>query len=108
LSTVNGGALKGRFVREHVVSGKWIVDFFVPEVRLAIEVDGSIHRQDSQRKRDHWKDEDCARFDITIVRVTNSEVFGDRDFLLQKLRQGWREAKLRPNRIIGKTWPLPK
>jgi very-short-patch-repair endonuclease len=108
LSTVNNGALKGRFVREHIVSGKWIVDFFIPEVRLAIEVDGSIHQQDRQRKHDHMKDEDCARFDITVLRVTNSEVFGDRELLLRKLRQGWRDAKQRPNHIIGKTSPLTK
>jgi hypothetical protein len=32
---------------------------------------------------------DCERFDITLIRVRNSEVFGDRDYLLQKLRAGW-------------------
>src|ERR1700692_3618839 len=43
LNSLNDGVLRGKFRREHVVSGKWIVDFFFPEIRLAIEVDGSLH-----------------------------------------------------------------
>jgi very-short-patch-repair endonuclease len=44
LNEVNGHALEGRFEREWVCGGRWIVDFYFPEVRLAIEVDGGYHR----------------------------------------------------------------
>jgi hypothetical protein len=47
------------------------------------------------------KDSDCRRFDITVLRLRNAEIFGDRDWLIKKLRAGWREAKDRENRIIG-------
>ena len=93
--------MRGKFKREHVVSGKWIVDFFFPEIRLAIEVDGSVHNTQVQRAKDLKKDSDCRRFDITVLRLHNAEVFGDRDLLMRKLRVGWREAKDRENRIIG-------
>jgi very-short-patch-repair endonuclease len=101
LTTVNGGALKGRIKYQHVISGKWIVDFFVPEIRLAIEVDGDYHLQKSQAIADLQKEKDCARFDITLVRVHNNEVFGNREALLEKLRDGWRKAKARKNTLIG-------
>jgi very-short-patch-repair endonuclease len=101
LNSLNGGVLRGTFKREHPVSGKWIVDFFFPEVRLAIEVDGSVHDTQIQRAKDLKKDSDCKRFDITVLRLRNAEVFGDRDWLIKKLRAGWREAKNRENRIIG-------
>lgn len=101
LSSINGGVLKGRFRAQHPVSGRWIVDFFFPENRLAIEVDGSIHTTEAQRKRDRLKDNDCKRFDITLVRIQNSEVYADRDALLHKLRNGWRSALDRNNKIIG-------
>lgn len=104
LNSLNGGVLRGGFRREHVISGKWIVDFFFPEIRLAIEVDGSIHNTSAQRAKDSEKDADCERFDITILRLRNSEIFGHRDRLLEKLRAGWRAAKHRHNRIIGKTY----
>ncbi len=103
LQNLNGGVLRGQFVREHVISGKWIVDFFFSKIRLAIEVDGSFHLTGHQIHRDRLKDADCAQFDITVLRVTNSEVFGPRDLLTNKLRAGWREALHRDNRVIGLT-----
>jgi very-short-patch-repair endonuclease/uncharacterized protein YifE (UPF0438 family) len=102
LNSINGGVLRGRFEREHVVSGKWVVDFFFPEVRLAIEVDGSIHDTQGQRAKDRLKDADCERFDITMLRLRNSEIFRDHGRLVEKLRAGWQAAKNRENRIIGK------
>jgi very-short-patch-repair endonuclease len=101
LWNLNGGVLCGRFHFQHVISGKWIVDFFFPEIRLAIEVDGGIHGEQFQILRDLEKDRDCTRFDITILRLSNADVFGDRECLVQKLREGWRRAKTRRNSIIG-------
>jgi len=101
LNSLNGGVLRGEFRREHVVSGKWIVDFFFPKIRLAIEVDGSVHNTQVQRAKDLKKDSDCKRFDITVLRLRNAEIFGDRAWLIEKLRASWREAKDRENRIIG-------
>jgi very-short-patch-repair endonuclease len=101
LNSLNDGALRGKFKREHVVSGKWIVDFFFPEIRLAIEVDGSVHDTPVQRAKDLKKDSDCKRFDITVLRIRNAEIFADREVLIQKIRAGWREALDRENRIIG-------
>jgi very-short-patch-repair endonuclease len=79
-------------VREHVASGKWIVDFFFPEIRLAIEVDGSTHNSQAQQAKDRQKDADCKRFDITVLRLRNAEIFGNRDRLTEKLR--WRRGKV--------------
>lgn len=107
LAELNGGVLKGRFIREHVISGKWIVDFYFAELRLAIEVDGSVHDTEYQRGRDRLKDADCARFDITVIRLSNREVFGDRTHLVKKLRDGWRKAQRRKNAIIGKRSSIP-
>lgn len=102
LNELNGGVLRGTFQRQYVISGKWIVDFFFPENRLAIEVDGSIHRTAKQKKRDRQKDEDCARFDITPLRINDWEIDGDRDRLIEKLRSAWRKANNRDNQIIRK------
>lgn len=101
LRELNGGVLRGKFLREHPISGEWIVDFFFPQIRLAIEVGGSIHRMENQFKRDRLKDADCARFDITILRIADSEVFGNREKLIEKLRSGWRMALSRENKIVG-------
>lgn len=104
LDGLAGGALLGKYRCQHVISGRWIVDFFFPEIRLAVEIDGSIHGTDEQQRKDHLKDADCNRFDITMVRITNAEVAGDRGRLVSKLREGWRRARDRENMIIGKPY----
>jgi len=102
LLSLNGGVLRNRFKMQHVASGRWIIDFFFPEVRLGVEIDGSIHRTHAQKRRDRQKDKDCAHFDITLLRVTNSDVFGNKNALATKLRYGWHQAIRRHNGIIGK------
>ena len=100
LNGLNGGVLKGKFTREHVISGKWIVDFFFHEIRLAVEVDGPVHFTNEQKQKDVMKDSDARRFDITILRLTNLEVFGDSRKVVEKLRSSWREALNRKNKLI--------
>ena len=92
LSGLSAGALDGRFRRECVCGGRWIVDFYFPEVRLAIEVDGGYHRSTPQRSWDLFKESELESEGITLLRVTNEEVLGDRERLLAKLRQAWRAA----------------
>jgi very-short-patch-repair endonuclease len=90
---LSGGALDGRFRREWVCGGRWIVDFYFPEVRLGIEVDGGYHRSTVQRGRDLFRASGVESAGVTLLRLTNEEVFGDRDRLLRKLRQAWRAAR---------------
>ena len=60
LNGLNNGVLRGKFKEQHIVSGKWIVDFFFPEIRLAIEIDGSVHRTAKQQSRDIKKQRTLA------------------------------------------------
>jgi len=63
-----------RFRRQHVIAG-YIVDFYCPSLRLAIEVDGGVH--EAQRERDSRRTADLARLGTTILRVSNSRVHAD-------------------------------
>ena len=92
LNDLNSGSIRGQFVCQHIFSSKWILDFFFPEIRLGIEIDGSIHEKPEQVKRDKQKNTDAKKFEITLLRITNAEVSGDRHLLIQKLRAGWRAS----------------
>ena len=92
LDELNEGALDGRFRREWVCGGRWIVDFYFPEVQLAIEVDGGYHRSTFQLGRDLFKATELEAAGLTLLRLTNLEVLGDRARLLAKLREAWRTA----------------
>ncbi|MGC8495121.1 MAG: endonuclease domain-containing protein [Syntrophobacteraceae bacterium] len=78
-------------------SDKWILDFFFFENRLGIELDGSIHFLKSQKQRDKEKDKACIDWGITLLRLSNKEVFGDRKLLDNRLREGWRQVNINTN-----------
>lgn len=92
LAEVNGHALEGRFEREWVCRDRWLVDFYFPEVRLAVEVDGGYHRSTFQLGWDLFKAAELEAAGLTVLRLTNQEVLGDRARLRAKLREAWRRA----------------
>jgi very-short-patch-repair endonuclease len=94
LSELGGGVLRGKFHREWAYKN-WILDFFLYEVRVGIEVDGAYHNTAKQRVRDRRKDADCTEAGIILLRVTNEEVFGDRDTLVRKLRVAYKSGLAR-------------
>ncbi len=48
-----------------------IVDFYLPEQNLIIEIDGPCHDPEKDRKRDEWF---TSVRDIPILRLTNEQV----------------------------------
>jgi very-short-patch-repair endonuclease len=70
-----------KFRRQYVV-GKRIVDFYCPEVKLAIEVDGDTH----DAVRDARRDERLQReFGIQVIRFRNRDVTRNMDGVLLEL-----------------------
>jgi very-short-patch-repair endonuclease len=59
---------------------------------VAIEVDGGYHGSTVQRAKDRQKEKDCENGGITFLRLTNAEVFGDRELLVRKLRVVYRQG----------------
>jgi very-short-patch-repair endonuclease len=62
-----------KFRRQHPI-GCFIVDFFCPEVRLAIEIDGEVHARDEVSARDERRSHALERLDVVVMRFTTSEV----------------------------------
>ena len=62
-----------KFRRQHVVRG-FIVDFFCPELRLAVEVDGAVHSGWAQADYDEARSRALALAGISVVRIRNEQV----------------------------------
>ena len=81
-------ALRGRRLgvkfRRQVVLGTVIVDFFAPEPRLAVEVDGAAHigRQRQDRQRDAY----LASYGVRVVRVKAWHVECELHAVLARIR----------------------
>ncbi|MDB5463326.1 MAG: hypothetical protein JWP23_1715 [Phenylobacterium sp.] len=66
------------FRRQHPM-GPYILDFYCPAAKLAVEVDGSTHWDDEQIAHDERRDAWLARQGIRVQRVGASSVFEDVD-----------------------------
>ncbi len=56
-----------KFRRQHPL-GSFILDFYAPKVRLAIEVDSSIHNRKDQREYDQFRQKLIEHHDIEFMR----------------------------------------
>lgn len=76
-----------KFRRQHVI-GSFIVDFYCPEGRLAVEIDGPTHLDEADRRRDR----NLRLRGIQVIRFTNDEIYDDldgcMDWLLIHLEDG--------------------
>lgn len=70
-----------KFRRQYGVDG-YIIDFYCPQLRLAIEVDGDTHRDS---KKDELRSRFIEDFGIAIVRFTNDEVMNNLEEVLKQL-----------------------
>ena len=85
--------------------GRRIVDFYCKELKLAVDVDGSVH--DFTRKEDDRRQREIEALGITLLRFWNHAVKNDIRSVLNKIevwirgeeqRRGWprREAEPKP------------
>lgn len=65
---------KFRFRRQYGI-GKYIVDFYCPKLKLAIEIDGVTHSKDEEIKNDLIREKFLNRFGVEIKRYTNNDVY---------------------------------
>jgi very-short-patch-repair endonuclease len=62
-----------RFRRQHPI-GNYVLDFYCPEVRLCIELDGFSHDAAEQMQKDRIRDERLQSSGVEILRFSNQEV----------------------------------
>ena len=73
-----------RFRRQHPV-GPYVLDFYCPELKLAIEVDGLVHDLGNRPERDVVRDEQLLALGIRTVRIPAAELLRDADQVGQSL-----------------------
>ncbi len=57
--------------------GNYIVDFFIAEVKLVIELDGSQHYSEKGRENDRERDAYLKEHGLTVLRYSNYDVNTD-------------------------------
>ena len=78
-----------RFRRQFVV-GNVVIDFACPQLRLAIEVDGPYHDEQSRRLQDQGKEAFLRRQGYRLLRLHNSDIELDLDAATNRVRHALR------------------
>ena len=97
---LNNKQLSGRrFRRQHSVGG-YILDFYCPTEKLAIELDGQGHLNDGQREYDRERDLFLEHHGVLVLRFMNSWVFDNPQGVLREIegRFGWAQNPLPASR----------
>ena len=81
--------LDGRkFRRQHSI-GPYIADFYCPECRLIVELDGAGHNSPLAIEADEQRTEFLARFKVKVIRFENKEVFENIEWVLEEIRRNF-------------------
>jgi very-short-patch-repair endonuclease len=90
---LKGSKLEGRkFRRQHSV-GNYILDFYCPSERLAIELDGEVHFNERAMEYDYERKLFLNSFDIKVIRFENRLVFEETEYVLNRIVSyfGWQD-----------------
>lgn len=71
------GQLAGLSFRRQHPLGSYIVDFYCPAIRLAIEVDGGQHNQHRHQADDERRSQRLRSKGVTVLRFWNNDVLGN-------------------------------
>ncbi|MFO8074389.1 MAG: endonuclease domain-containing protein [Polyangia bacterium] len=63
-----------KFRRQHAI-GRIVIDFYCPEKRLAVEVEGGVHAKSSRCEKDEQRRLWLEERGIRVVTVQNEDVF---------------------------------
>jgi len=80
----NSGMCGIKFRRQHPIEG-FIVDFYCPSKRLAIEIDGRIHN--FQKEADKQRQNIIEEHNINFLRFSNNEVLNNLDYVLKSIKR---------------------
>lgn len=77
-----------KFRRQHSI-GNYILDFYCPSEKLAVELDGEFHFNDSARVYDFERRQFLESYGIRVIRFENRRVFEDLEWLLDVIKSNF-------------------
>ena len=70
-----------RFRRQFGID-RYVVDFYCPELRLVIEIDGPTHELDN----DKYRQENIELLGINVIRFTNKQIATDINLVVEEIK----------------------
>lgn len=83
---VRGRQLGGRNFRRQTSIGSFVVDFYCPEEKLVVELDGEVHFNEVSIEYDKERTKYIESLGLRIIRFENNEVLKNTEFVLNKIK----------------------
>jgi len=74
-----------RFKRQHPI-WLYIADFYCHELKLVIEIDGSVHNVKEVIENDIIREDDIKSFGIKVIRFKNHEIRNEIENVIEKVK----------------------
>lgn len=84
-SYLKGKQIQGLKFRRQYSIDKNTVDFYCPEIRMSIEVDGESHLYEKQKEKDLEKETQLEKANIKLVRYLNTDIYDNIEGVIEDL-----------------------
>jgi very-short-patch-repair endonuclease len=88
---LKGRKMFGFKVRRQYGIGNYILDFYCPQLKLAIEIDGDVHYLKEKVKKDRMKDEFLKSEKIKVIRIENLDFEEDYESVILYLEDVFKD-----------------
>ena len=93
---LKGSQVLGKKFRRQASIGRYIVDFYCPECRLIVELDGAAHfsilKEDEEAERTRY----FEGLGLRVLRFENRVVYRDLEFVLHRIEEELQRSKRLP------------
>jgi very-short-patch-repair endonuclease len=83
--------VEGAKFRRQSSIGSYVVDFYCPKLKLAIEVDGVTHNTEDEKEYDKDRQAEIEQLNIEFLRFTNERIYTDMTNVIEEIRAKVRE-----------------
>ena len=84
---LKGKQIEGKRWRRQFSIGYYILDFYCPEIKLAIELDGNEHYTVIGKFNDKRREEYLKSLGITIIRFENKDIWYSTEHVIETIRE---------------------
>jgi very-short-patch-repair endonuclease len=84
---IKGRKIEGHKFRRQFGVGAYVVDFYCPQLKLAMEVDGPTHLSDEEIEYDKNRQTEIEDLNIEFLRFTNDEIYKDLYNVVERIKE---------------------
>jgi very-short-patch-repair endonuclease len=96
-SKLKGKQIYGYKFRRQYSVGTYVVDFYCPKLKLAIEVDGISHLQPGSETRDNERQKYIETYGIRFLRYINTDIYENLEGVIEQIGETIQELEGKRN-----------